>query len=219
MGPKFRYLVQKSDFCHSTPVLVNDPFLTLGMAVKFRPWERFFDFPFRSYSSSHKKKYSWPVKKPSPFLLWGHCLPVTALALSARKPFGPVRFARGLDNKVKLCNTTKNHSPHLETPTIDFIFVITCENWLHFAWVDVLGFFGSGCWDFLPWYVLFRSSQETLCVATLYFFVPLLLLFATLYYFVLLCVVTFYYFVPLCTLFPCLFFPYLSVPSLILTTD
>ena len=30
--------------------------------------------------------------------LWGHRLPVTALALSARRSFGPARFARGLDN-------------------------------------------------------------------------------------------------------------------------
>ena len=29
--------------------------------------------------------------------LWGHRQPVTALALSARGPFGPARFARGLD--------------------------------------------------------------------------------------------------------------------------
>ena len=28
--------------------------------------------------------------------LWGHRLPVTALALSASRPFGPARFARGL---------------------------------------------------------------------------------------------------------------------------
>ena len=42
--------VQKSDFCHKTPILVNDPFLALGMTVNFPPWERFFDFPFRSYS-------------------------------------------------------------------------------------------------------------------------------------------------------------------------
>ena len=51
LGPKFRFLVQKSDFCHTTPILVNDPFLDLGMTVNFPPWERFFDFLFRSYSS------------------------------------------------------------------------------------------------------------------------------------------------------------------------
>merc|ERR1712107_354444 len=55
LGPKFRFLVKKSDFCHTTPILVDDPFLALGMTVNFRPWERFFDFPFRSYSCFRKK--------------------------------------------------------------------------------------------------------------------------------------------------------------------
>merc|ERR1712147_209506 len=54
-GPKFRFLVQKSDFCHTTPILVDDPILALGMTVNFPPWERFFDFPFRSYSCFRKK--------------------------------------------------------------------------------------------------------------------------------------------------------------------
>merc|ERR1711928_82122 len=40
LGPKFRFLAQKSDFCHMTPILVDDPFL---------------DFPFRSYSCFRKK--------------------------------------------------------------------------------------------------------------------------------------------------------------------
>ena len=55
MIPKFRFLVQKSDFCHTTPILVNDPFLALGMTVNFPPCKRFFDFPFRSYSCFRKK--------------------------------------------------------------------------------------------------------------------------------------------------------------------
>ena len=38
-----------------TPILVDDPFLALGMTVNFPPWERFFDFPFRSYSCFRKK--------------------------------------------------------------------------------------------------------------------------------------------------------------------
>ena len=50
LGPKSRFLVQKSIFCHTTPILVNDPFLALGMTVNFPPWDRFFDFLFRSYS-------------------------------------------------------------------------------------------------------------------------------------------------------------------------
>ena len=55
MGPKSRFLVQKSDFCHTTQILVNDPFLALGMTVNFPPWEQFFDFPFLSYSRFRKK--------------------------------------------------------------------------------------------------------------------------------------------------------------------
>ena len=56
-GPKFRFLVQKSDFCHTTPILVDDPFLALGMTVNFPHWEPFFDFPFRSYSCFRKKNW------------------------------------------------------------------------------------------------------------------------------------------------------------------
>ena len=55
LGPKFRFLAQKSDFCHTTPILDDDPFLALGMTVNFPPWEQFFDFPFRSYSLFRKK--------------------------------------------------------------------------------------------------------------------------------------------------------------------
>ena len=52
--PKFRFLVQKSDFCHTTPIFVGDPFLALDMTVNFPPWKPFFDFPFRSYSCFRK---------------------------------------------------------------------------------------------------------------------------------------------------------------------
>ena len=54
-GPKFQFLAKKSDFCHRTPIFVDDPFLALVMTVNFPPWKRFFDFPFRSYSSFRKK--------------------------------------------------------------------------------------------------------------------------------------------------------------------
>ena len=80
LGPKSRFLVQRSNFCRTTPIFVNDPFLALGMTVHFLPWEWFFDFPFWGYSSFRKKKSGWPVKKSSPYPLWGHRLPVTALA-------------------------------------------------------------------------------------------------------------------------------------------
>ena len=66
LGSKFWFLVQKSVFCHTTPILVNDPFLALGMTVNFRSWERFFDFPFRSYSCFHKK-ILLTAKKVFPF--------------------------------------------------------------------------------------------------------------------------------------------------------
>merc|ERR1711884_643461 len=29
LDPKFQFLAKKSDFCHTTPILVDDPFLTL----------------------------------------------------------------------------------------------------------------------------------------------------------------------------------------------
>ena len=47
-GPKFQFLAQKSNFCHTTPILVDDPLLALGMTVNFPPWKPFFDFLFRS---------------------------------------------------------------------------------------------------------------------------------------------------------------------------
>ena len=49
-----------------TPILVNGRFVALGEAVHFPPWERFSDFPFRSYSSFCKKKTDWPVKSRPP---------------------------------------------------------------------------------------------------------------------------------------------------------
>ena len=38
-----------------TPILVNGPFVALGVTVRFPPWEWFFDFLFRSYSCYRKK--------------------------------------------------------------------------------------------------------------------------------------------------------------------
>ena len=57
LGPKFQFLAKKTDFCHTTPILVHDLFVALGVPVHFLPWDRFFDFPFRSYSSFCKKNY------------------------------------------------------------------------------------------------------------------------------------------------------------------
>ena len=55
LGPKSRFLAKKSDFCHTTPILANDRFVALGVTVHFLPWDRFFDFPFLSYSCFRKK--------------------------------------------------------------------------------------------------------------------------------------------------------------------
>ena len=67
LGRKSRFLAKKSHFRHTTPILVNDPFVALGEAVHFSPWERFSDFPFRSYSSFRKKKWldkKWQKRPP-----------------------------------------------------------------------------------------------------------------------------------------------------------
>merc|ERR1712209_148466 len=67
LDPKFQFLAKKSDFCHTTPILVDDPFLAPVMTVNFPPWERFFDFPFRSYSCFRKKIWLTAQKVfPSP---------------------------------------------------------------------------------------------------------------------------------------------------------
>ena len=93
LGPKFRFLVQKSNFCHTTPILVNDPFLALGMTVNFRPWERFFYFLFRSYSC-FRKKIRLTCQKVFPLPTEGFYCTVKALALSARA--GLIRFIQVL---------------------------------------------------------------------------------------------------------------------------
>ena len=93
------FLGPKSDFCHTTPILVDDLILALGMTVNFPPWERFFDFPFRSYSC-FRKKILLTAQKVFPLPTVGFYCTVKALALSARRPFGPARFARGLDKCV-----------------------------------------------------------------------------------------------------------------------
>ena len=53
--PKIWFWAKKSEFCHTTPILVNDPFIALGVMVHFLPWDRFFDFQFRGCSCFRKK--------------------------------------------------------------------------------------------------------------------------------------------------------------------
>merc|ERR1712012_67505 len=72
LGPKFRFLAKKSDFCHTTPIFVDDPFLALDMTVNFPPWKQFFDFPFQSYSCFRKKNPADGSKSLPP----SHCGPM-----------------------------------------------------------------------------------------------------------------------------------------------
>ena len=53
--------------------------------VTVRPWERFFDFPFRSYSC-FRKKILLTAQKVFPLPTVGFYCTVKALALSARRP-------------------------------------------------------------------------------------------------------------------------------------
>ena len=98
LGPNFRFLAQKSDFCHSTPILVDGPFLALGETVHFPPCERFFNFRFSSYSRFRKKK----TVDPSPSPLWGYRLPVTALVLRQCHRLTICFFISDLTNQVLL---------------------------------------------------------------------------------------------------------------------
>ena len=82
--PKISVFGQKSDFCHTTPILVDDPFLALGMTVNFPHWEQFFDFPFRSYSC-FRKKILLTAQKVFPLPTVGFYCTVKALALSASR--------------------------------------------------------------------------------------------------------------------------------------
>ena len=75
LGPKTQFSDQKSVFYHMTLNYVNGPFVALREMVHFAPWDWFFNFSFLSYG-----RFRWRTKKSSPTPLWGHCLPVTALA-------------------------------------------------------------------------------------------------------------------------------------------
>ena len=93
------FLAQKSGFWPENPFFDMGPrFLSrrrlcASALAPFRHWAR----PIWSFRFRVTAVFVWgPVrraKKSYPTPLWGHRLPVTALALSARRPFGPVRFA------------------------------------------------------------------------------------------------------------------------------
>ena len=84
LGLKSRFWAKKSDICHTIPILVDGLFNVCS--------------PRRDRSFPTWGTIFWlSVPELQPFS-WGHRLPITALALSARRPFGPACFARGLDN-------------------------------------------------------------------------------------------------------------------------
>ena len=84
LGPKIRILAQKSVFFYKTLDFVNGPFVDLAETIDLVPSDWFFDFWFPR-KGPFCKKNGWRTKKSSPTPLWGHCLPVTALALLARR--------------------------------------------------------------------------------------------------------------------------------------
>ena len=106
-GPKFWFLAQKSDFCHTTPIFVDDPFLALGMTVNFPPWKRFLDFPFPSYSCFRRKIWLTAQKVFLPPTVGVPSASNSPSALSAQALyyFRPARFARGLDKHLFLVRT------------------------------------------------------------------------------------------------------------------
>ena len=57
------------------------------------PKSRFISHIGINFSTFRSGVTGWPVKKSSSSPLWGHRLPVTALALSARRLFGPASRA------------------------------------------------------------------------------------------------------------------------------
>ena len=73
--------------------MVDDPFLALGMTVNFPPINDFLTF-CSGVRAVFVKKIRLTCQKVFPLPTVGFYCTVTALALSARRPFGP---ARGLD--------------------------------------------------------------------------------------------------------------------------
>ena len=71
---------------YTNPNFVKGSFVALGETVLFQPWDQVFNFSFLRFGRFCKKKLGRHVKKFSPSPLWGHRLPVTALALLASRP-------------------------------------------------------------------------------------------------------------------------------------
>merc|ERR1711952_189764 len=65
LGQKFQFLAKKSNFCHTTPIFVDDPFLALDMTVIFHLGNDF--STFRSgVTAVSVKKSGRRLKKSSP---------------------------------------------------------------------------------------------------------------------------------------------------------
>ena len=95
-GPKIRFLPYDPNFDHN-------PFLALGMTVNFPHWERFFDFPFRSYSC-FRKKIRLTCQKVFPLPIVGAPSASKSPSALSAGPSGP-RASRGLDNQFHLAIT------------------------------------------------------------------------------------------------------------------
>ena len=110
LGPKSRLLAQKSNSCHTTPFLVDGPFVALGETVHIPCWERFFDISFLSYGCFLKK--AWSTRQKLFPLPTGRALSASnsPSALSARARQHSLNCFEGLmqanspKNKYK-CNT------------------------------------------------------------------------------------------------------------------
>ena len=62
LGPKSWFLANKSDFCHTSPILVNSPFVALGEIGHFPPWDQFFNFWFPSYGRFRILMSLWNIQ-------------------------------------------------------------------------------------------------------------------------------------------------------------
>ena len=102
-GPKIRFFVWDPVFWQSG---ARNPrrwfrFGTFGSSV------RLFVSELRPFSRGEPGRRA---QKSYPTPLLGHRLPVTALALSAPRPFGPARFLRGLYNSTNSNNISEKKS-------------------------------------------------------------------------------------------------------------
>ena len=90
------------------PILVDDPFLALGMTVNFPPWKPFFDFLFRSYSCFRKKNWLTAQKVFPPPTVGVPSASKSPSALSAQALRAPALRARAWQIVWKQCRDIHN---------------------------------------------------------------------------------------------------------------